>query len=70
MPRPQHERLVVLSSHVRPQQLADLQRLSEATKVAQAVYVREGLDLVLRQYELLIPSRISDAEIDELAKEV
>lgn len=57
MPRPQRERLVVLCSHVRPQQLADLQRLSEATKVAQAVYVREALDLVLRQYELLTPAK-------------
>jgi len=57
MARPQRERLVVLSSHVRPQQLADLQRLSKATKVAQAVYVREALDLVLRQYELLTPAK-------------
>jgi hypothetical protein len=28
-----------------------IKRLSERTKVPQAVYVREGLDLLLRKYE-------------------
>jgi predicted DNA-binding protein len=32
-------------------QVEKIKRLSERTKVPQAVYVREGLDLLLRKYE-------------------
>ena len=32
-------------------QVEKIKRLSEKTKVPQAVYVREGLDLLLRKYE-------------------
>lgn len=32
-------------------QVEKIKRLSEITKVPQAVYVREGLDLILNKYE-------------------
>ena len=32
-------------------QVEKIKRLSEITKVPQAVYVREGLDLILHKYE-------------------
>jgi len=32
-------------------QVEKIKKLSEKTKVPQAVYVREGLDLLLRKYE-------------------
>jgi len=32
-------------------QVEKIKRLSEVTKVPQAVYVREGLDLILHKYE-------------------
>jgi len=32
-------------------QVEKIKKLSERTKVPQAVYVREGLDLLLRKYE-------------------
>jgi len=32
-------------------QVERIKRLSDITKVPQAVYVREGLDLLLRKYE-------------------
>jgi len=37
-------------------QVEKIKRLSERTKVPQAVYVREGLDLVLSKYEDRISS--------------
>jgi predicted DNA-binding protein len=33
------------------EQVEKIKRLSERTKVPQAAYVREGLDLLLRKYE-------------------
>lgn len=35
-----------------------LKLLSERTKVPASVYIREGIDLVLRQYENLLPGQI------------
>ncbi len=35
-----------------------LKLLSERTKVPASVYIREGIDLVLRQYESLLPGQI------------
>ncbi len=42
---------VLRSIYLDIEQVEKIKRLSERTKVPQAVYVREGLDLLLRKYE-------------------
>ncbi|HEY3822841.1 MAG TPA: ribbon-helix-helix domain-containing protein [Polyangiaceae bacterium] len=52
--------------YVTPEQSERLRLLHERTKVPVAVYIREGIDLVLRQYDHLLPGQLaltsSDAE--------
>jgi hypothetical protein len=51
--------------YVTPEQSERLRLLHERTKVPVAVYIREGIDLVLRQYGHLLPGQLpltSEAE--------
>jgi hypothetical protein len=44
--------------YVTPEQSDQLRLLHERTKVPVAVYIREGIDLVLRQYGHLLPGQL------------
>src|SRR5438128_2320986 len=44
--------------YVTPEQNERLRVLHERTKVPVAVYIREGIDLVLRQYAHLMPGQL------------
>src|SRR6202161_2068760 len=44
--------------YVTPEQSERLRQLHERTKVPVAVYIREGIDLVLRQYGHLLPGQL------------
>jgi hypothetical protein len=44
--------------YVTPEQSERLRLLHERTKVPVAVYIREGIDLVLRQYSHLLPGQL------------
>jgi len=46
-------------------QVEKIKRLSERTKVPQAVYVREGLDLLLRKYEEQVASESHSMVVEE-----
>lgn len=45
--------LIQTVAYLKPKQKADLERLSKATRVTQAEYVREGVDMVLDRYKKL-----------------
>jgi hypothetical protein len=45
--------------YVTPEQADRLRLLHERTKVPVAVYIREGIDLVLRQYAHLLPGQLA-----------
>jgi hypothetical protein len=44
--------------YVTPEQSEQLRLLHDRTKVPVAVYIREGIDLVLRQYSHLLPGQL------------
>jgi hypothetical protein len=44
--------------YVTPEQNDQLKLLHERTKVPVAVYIREGIDLVLRHYQHLLPGQL------------
>src|SRR5258708_18332245 len=44
--------------YVTPEQSERLRLLHERTKVPVAVYIREGIDLVLRQYGHILPGQL------------
>ncbi len=45
--------------YVTPEQSDKLKLLHERTKVPVAVYIREGIDLVLRHYSHLLPGQLA-----------
>ena len=45
--------------YVTPEQSERLRLLHERTKVPVAVYIREGIDMVLRQYAHLLPGQLT-----------
>ncbi len=49
---------VLRSIYLNITQVEKIKKLSERTKVPQAVYVREGLDLILNKYEEHIDTTI------------
>ena len=54
--------------YVTPEQADKLKLLHERTKVPVAVYIREGIDLVLRHYAHMLPGQLAlvpDASQDE-----
>ncbi|HEU4405301.1 MAG TPA: ribbon-helix-helix domain-containing protein [Polyangiaceae bacterium] len=55
--------------YITPEQSERLKLLHERTKVPISVYIREGIDLVLKQYESVLPgqmSLVSDVESSPL----
>jgi predicted DNA-binding protein len=50
--------------YVTPEQADRLRLLHERTKVPVAVYIREGIDLVLQKYEHLLPGQLALAPAD------
>ena len=56
------------SIYVTPEQADKLKLLHERTKVPVAVYIREGIDLVLRHYAHMLPGQLAlvpDSQLDE-----
>jgi hypothetical protein len=51
--------------YVTPEQADKLKLLHERTKVPVAVYIREGIDLVLRHYAHLLPGQLALVETRE-----
>ena len=51
--------------YVTPEQADRLKLLLERTKVPVAVYIREGIDLVLRHYAHLLPGQLALVETNE-----
>lgn len=51
--------------YVTPEQADKLKLLHERTKVPVAVYIREGIDLVLRHYAHLLPGQLALVEQSE-----
>jgi len=51
--------------YVTPEQADKLKLLHERTKVPVAVYIREGIDLVLRHYSHLLPGQLALVEQTE-----
>ena len=45
-------------------QVERIKKLSEITKVPQAVYVREGLDFILRKYEEQIDTKMHNVVVE------
>lgn len=45
--------------YVTPEQSEQLRLLNERTKVPVAVYIREGIDLVLKRYEHMLPGQLA-----------
>ena len=45
-------------------QVERIKKLSEITKVPQAVYVREGLELILRKYEEQIDTKMHNVVVE------
>ena len=54
--------------YVTPEQNERLRLLHERTKVPVAVYIREGIDLVLHQYAHLLPGQLQLATDDASPK--
>jgi ribbon-helix-helix protein len=56
--------------YVTPEQNDRLKQLHERTKVPVAVYIREGIDLVLRQYAHLLPGQLplSENQVEPAAR--
>jgi Ribbon-helix-helix domain len=50
--------------YVTPEQSERLRLLNERTKVPVAVYIREGIDLVLRQYGNLLPGQLPLTDVE------
>lgn len=45
--------------YITPEQADRLKLLHERTKVPIAVYIREGIDMVLQRYEHMLPGQMS-----------
>src|SRR5579872_552806 len=62
LPPPVRDRMsrkkISTTIYVTPEQSERLRLLHERTKVPVAVYIREGIDLVLRQYTHLLPGQL------------
>ncbi len=55
--------------YVTPEQSDKLKQLHDRTKVPVAVYIREGIDLVLQKYAHQLPGQLSlEAKDDERPK--
>jgi hypothetical protein len=61
-PRFMSRKKISTTIYVTPEQSERLRLLHERTKVPVAVYIREGIDLVLRQYGHLLPGQLPLAD--------
>ena len=52
-------RKISTTIYITPGQAERLKMLHDRTKVPVAVYIREGIDLVLRHYEHLLPGQLT-----------
>ena len=55
--------------YVTPEQADKLKLLHERTKVPVAVYIREGIDLVLRHYAHMLPGQLALVDADSQRNE-
>src|SRR5258708_40244308 len=55
---PMSRKKISTTIYVTPEQSEKLRLLHERTKVPVAVYIREGIDLVLQQYDHLLPGQL------------
>ena len=58
MDTPMSRKKISTTIYVTPEQNDKLKLLHERTKVPVAVYIREGIDLVLRHYAHLLPGQL------------
>jgi predicted DNA-binding protein len=57
--RPMSRKKISTTIYITPEQNDRLKLLHERTKVPIAVYIREGIDMVLKQYEHVLPGQMS-----------
>ena len=57
--RPMSRKKISSTVYITPEQNERLKLLHERTKVPISVYIREGIDLVLKQYESSLPGQMS-----------
>jgi predicted DNA-binding protein len=58
-PRTMARKKVSTTVYIEPEQAERLKVLHERTKVPVAVYIREGIELVLAKYEHLLPGQLT-----------
>lgn len=56
--KPMARKKVSTTVYIEPEQAERLKLLHERTKVPVAVYIREGIELVLSKYEHLLPGQL------------
>ncbi len=57
--QPMSRKKISTTIYVTPEQADRLKLLHERTKVPVAVYIREGIDLVLERYEHVLPGQMT-----------
>ncbi len=65
---PMSRKKISTTVYITPEQNERLHLLHNRTKVPVAVYIREGIDLVLKRYEHALPGQMSLAEAPKRAK--
>jgi predicted DNA-binding protein len=58
-PAPMSRKKISTTIYITPEQNDRLKLLHERTKVPIAVYIREGIDMVLKHYEHVLPGQMS-----------
>ena len=58
-PAPMSRKKISTTIYITPEQNDRLKLLHERTKVPIAVYIREGIDLILKHYEHMLPGQMS-----------
>jgi predicted DNA-binding protein len=58
-PAPMSRNKISTTIYITPEQNDRLKLLHERTKVPIAVYIREGIDMVLKHYEHVLPGQMS-----------
>ena len=58
-PAPMSRKKISTTIYITPEQNDRLKLLHERTKVPIAVYIREGIDMVLKQYDHMLPGQMS-----------
>jgi hypothetical protein len=58
-PAPMSRKKISTTIYITPDQNDQLKLLHERTKVPIAVYIREGIDMVLKHYDHMLPGQLS-----------